>query len=214
MLTPPAGADPALEWNVQTVTWCCLLPAGQTQCVSVPISRPLAPYQRVEFQFNSNPNAFTASWSYNRGGGSMNTEFWRPLIWLAAPVPNNAQATACATNTIPNLADPQGRIWVNVSIRYDTTPVGATAVNTNQTSYSTGESPLYAVSGPANSPIYWTSWKDGAGTGETNAFYGQYTDGNGYWQGYGAPWQSGNVGSWMKQVAVGAASSTVSFSVH
>lgn len=213
LMAVPANADPELEWNVATNTWCCLLAAHQTQCVSITVNRPLAPYQRIEFQFNSFPNAFTASYSYNGGGGSMNTEFWRPSIWLATPAPAGAQASACATNTIPNLHDPQGRIWVSIAIRYDATPIGATAIATNSSSYSVGQAPYYVVSGSPNSPIYWSSWQNGASTGETDTFYGHYTDGNGYWQGHGGSWQPQHVGSWTKQVRIGANTSSVSFSV-
>jgi hypothetical protein len=44
-----------------------------------------------------------------------------------------------------------------------------------------GGSVTYSITGAQpNSPIYWSSWRNGSVT-ENNAFYGHYTDANGNW---------------------------------
>lgn len=84
----------------------------------------------------------------------------------------------------------------------------------DKTSYVTGESPLYAVTNAVpSSPIYWSSTRNGAPTGEDNAFYGHYTDTNGNWSGGGAAWTNADAGSWTKTINVGGQTSAVAFQV-
>src|SRR5262245_23469442 len=80
---------------------------------------------------------------------------------------------------------------------------GATTLATDRTVYEVGQSPVYTVTGKPNSPIFWSSWKDGVSTGEVDAHYGQITDANGNWTGAGGPWQPGDVSSnFVKQAKV------------
>ncbi len=95
-----------------------------------------------------------------------------------------------------------------------TPPPPSAALSIDKTSFATGETPHYTVSHAApNSPIYWSSTRNGAGTGESNAFYGQYTDGNGNWSGTGAAWTNNDAGSWTKTVTVHGQNSSVAFQV-
>jgi len=116
VLAAPASAEGPVEYVSQN-GFTATLPRGMTQCVTLPASRPNAPDQRFEFQFNSFPNAFFASYNF----GSKTTEFWRPDVWLSPPT-DGFVAQACATNTVPNLQDPQGRVWLSVVIIYYATP--------------------------------------------------------------------------------------------
>jgi Peptidase family M23 len=92
-------------------------------------------------------------------------------------------------------------------------------VKTDKTSYHVGESPLYTVNSEVPySPIYWSSTRNGVSTGEVLAFYGQYTDGDGNWSGYGGAWTDALVGSWTKTIALeaiegGLIEDTVAFAV-
>jgi hypothetical protein len=80
--------------------------------------------------------------------------------------------------------------------------------------YTVGDSTTYSVNcAPANSPIYWSSTKNGLPTGEDHVYYGQNTDANGYWSGAGSPWTADYLGHWMKFAQVGASSVSVSFDV-
>lgn len=86
-------------------------------------------------------------------------------------------------------------------------------VAVNSSAYFPGQVPTYTVTGTPNSAVYWSSTREGASTGEVNAFYGQYTDAGGRWSGNGAPWGAGDVGVWTKSVKVGTQSATTTFSV-
>ena len=78
--------------------------------------------------------------------------------------------------------------------------------------YQVGENVTYAVTGAANQPIYWTSTINGQPSGETNAFYGQYTDANGAFTIIG-PWTDPRTGTWTKQVSVGGQTAQTSFQI-
>jgi|HubBroStandDraft_3_1064219.scaffolds.fasta_scaffold01537_3 hypothetical protein len=81
--------------------------------------------------------------------------------------------------------------------------------------YAAGDAPRYTLTGAApNSPIYWSSWLNGASTGETNAYYQQNTDANGNWSAFGGQWSAGNAGTWVKQAGVGGSSVAVTFEVR
>jgi hypothetical protein len=92
-------------------------------------------------------------------------------------------------------------------------PAGATLAM-DKTSYLVGEAPLYTVTGaPPNSPIYWSSTRNGVSTGETNVFYGHYTDEDGGFTAYGGAWRDIDPGTWTKTVSIGGQTSTFQFSV-
>jgi len=88
------------------------------------------------------------------------------------------------------------------------------SVAVDSTAYQVGQAPTYTVTGTPNSPIYWSSTRNDVSTGEVDAFYGHYTDGNGLWSGGGAAWGAADVGTWTKSVRVGTQSATVSFTVY
>jgi hypothetical protein len=91
-------------------------------------------------------------------------------------------------------------------------PGPVVTMTTNKSTYVVGETPTYTVNGPANQPIYWSSWFNGVAT-EVDAFYGQYTDAGGHWSGQGAAWQASQIGSWVRRAKVGGGTGLVSFQV-
>jgi hypothetical protein len=87
-------------------------------------------------------------------------------------------------------------------------------VSVDKAVYLVGQAPLYTVTGPPNTPILWSSTRNGVSTGEVDAYYGQQTDASGNWSGYGGAWEPGHVGSWTKSVRVGDQTATVGFTVQ
>jgi hypothetical protein len=81
--------------------------------------------------------------------------------------------------------------------------------------YAVGDTTTYSINcAPANSPIYWSSTKNGVSTGEVNAYYGQNTDANGHWSASASsPWTSASLGHWTKTAKVGTNSVVVAFDV-
>jgi len=61
-----------------------------------------------------------------------------------------------------------------------------------------GSAPAYTVDGPADCHIRWTSYLNGAPTGENQTDYGHMTNDNGVWQGNGNAWTSSQGGTWLK----------------
>ncbi|WP_460850001.1 PLL family lectin [Phytohabitans suffuscus] len=93
--------------------------------------------------------------------------------------------------------------------------VGVTSVAIDKSPYLVEETPTYRVTGQPNTPILWSSWKDGVSTGEVDAYYGQNTDHSGRWSGTGPAWTSNDVSEgWVKQVKVGDRTAQVSFQVR
>jgi len=92
-----------------------------------------------------------------------------------------------------------------------TNPV--TTVRTDRSSYLVGERTVYTVSGPPNTPILWSSTRDGAAV-EDRANYGHVTDGQGRWSGTGDAWTDAQAGRWVKQVQVGTETASVTFEVR
>ncbi|HEX4954328.1 MAG TPA: hypothetical protein VF017_13130 [Thermoanaerobaculia bacterium] len=91
------------------------------------------------------------------------------------------------------------------------TRLGDPAANTL---YAVGETPIYTVRCAAPfAPIYWSSDRNGASTGEVNAFYGHYTDANGFWTSPGGPWLASHRGVWQKRAQVGGQTAGVNFTV-
>lgn len=85
----------------------------------------------------------------------------------------------------------------------------------NASMYTVGSQPFYSVTGaPPYSPIYWSSWINGVSTGETDTFYGHYTDANGNFSSYGGQWLSSHLGFWKKQVKIGTHVSATEFVVN
>jgi hypothetical protein len=88
------------------------------------------------------------------------------------------------------------------------------AVYTDLSSYQIGVgTTMYAVTGPANQPIYWSSWRDGVPTGENSSFYGHYTNAEGVFTATVGAWSPGTEGHWIKQVNIGGVLAQVEFDV-
>lgn len=69
--------------------------------------------------------------------------------------------------------------------------------------YEVGEAPKYIVqAGISGSKVLWTSFKNGAATGEFNADYGQVIGANGTAELTGGPWTEADKGNWEKQALV------------
>src|SRR3989344_1137832 len=105
---------------------------------------------------------------------------------------------------------------VSIGILYSSQHLeAALSLNINTTAYLVGEAPTYTISGATpNSQIKWSSTRNGSSTGENSAYYGQITNGSGYWQGSGASWQSSQLGQWTKTATIGTASMAASFGVY
>jgi hypothetical protein len=89
------------------------------------------------------------------------------------------------------------------------------ALNVDKSAYIVGESPTYSIVARPNSPIYWTSFKDGVSTGEDHAFYGQYTDASGRATVQGQAWTDNDVSAnWVKQITVEGRDASVRFQVR
>jgi hypothetical protein len=83
----------------------------------------------------------------------------------------------------------------------------------NKPSYLVGELINFSLTGaPPNSPIYWTSWQDGA-LRNNNAFYGHYTDQFGNWSTLSDLPKPEYVGAWQGYITVGFSIYSFGFSV-
>jgi hypothetical protein len=81
-------------------------------------------------------------------------------------------------------------------------------------SFITDDYPVYTIkNAPPNSPIYWSSTVNTVSTGETNAFYNQYTDANGSFTVQGGNF-NGPYGMWVKTVTVGSQTAQYAFNVE
>jgi hypothetical protein len=89
-------------------------------------------------------------------------------------------------------------------------PPPVLAFTMDRTNYLSQEAPFYEIKGASpNTPVLFSSTKNGASTGETDIDYGIRTDSNGTWSGYGGPWDTGSqAGFWTKTARVGADSPT------
>ena len=92
------------------------------------------------------------------------------------------------------------------------------AVSTDKNSYTEGEVPQFTVTGaPPNAQILWSSWKNGASTGEVDVFYGHVTDATGSWTALAGAWLAEHGGnptaSWVKQAKIGTAVANAQFTV-
>jgi hypothetical protein len=66
-----------------------------------------------------------------------------------------------------------------------------------------GGKPVFTLIGaPPGADVYWSSYKDGAATGEFNSSYGQKVESNGTAQLTGGEWAAGDVGRWTKEVLI------------
>ncbi len=91
---------------------------------------------------------------------------------------------------------------------------GALGLGINKTQFLVGDAPTYVITGAApNTPVLWSSTKNGIGTGETQSNYGQVTDANGNLTGSGGAWTSNDLGTWTKTATVGNENFTVTFTV-
>jgi Peptidase family M23 len=115
------------------------------------------------------------------------------------------------TKTI-SIDDPE---VVESTVEFTVTAVAeAPTLSMDKSTYLVGEAPLYTVRNAApDAPIYWSSTRNGVSTGESNAFYGHYTDADGNFTAYGGTWQDTHTGTWTKTVSIGGRTSTFQFSV-
>lgn len=95
-----------------------------------------------------------------------------------------------------------------VDFRVNALPV---SLKMDRTSYTVGQPPLYTVTGPPNTEIRWSSFLNGASTGEVDTFYGHRADANGHWSGYGGTWPA--TGTWVKRVKLNGQTSDFAFTV-
>lgn len=80
--------------------------------------------------------------------------------------------------------------------------------------FASGETPTYNIQGASpNTPIYWSSWKDGVSTGEVDNNYGETTDDSGNWSSSTGPWSAADGGIWIKQANVNGVNVQVQFQV-
>lgn len=80
--------------------------------------------------------------------------------------------------------------------------------------FAPGETPTYSIQGAsANTPIYWSSWKDGTSTGEVDVNYGETTDDSGNWTSSKGPWSAADSGIWIKQANINGVNVRVQFQV-
>lgn len=75
----------------------------------------------------------------------------------------------------------------------------------DRSNYLSGEGTHYRISGaPPNTPIFWSSTRNGISTGETNAYYDHVTDENGNWEATGGAFDAETMGgSWTKEARIG-----------
>jgi len=92
--------------------------------------------------------------------------------------------------------------------------LGALDLAISKSTFIVGEAPGYSVSGaPINSPILWSSQRNGAPTGENLTDYGHRTDAMGVWSAPGGNWTAEQIGQWSKTAKVGDEVDSVIFSV-
>lgn len=85
----------------------------------------------------------------------------------------------------------------------------------NNSTYVVGDQIVYVIKGaPSNSAIFWSSWKDGVPTGESDSSCGHRTDAFGNWSATVGPWTENLTGAWKKQARVGGQVYTVTFQVQ
>jgi hypothetical protein len=96
----------------------------------------------------------------------------------------------------------------------DPPPPPELSLTVDRVRYQVGQSPLYTVRNAApDTPIYWSSFRNGVSTGEVNSFYGHYTNSAGFFRAYGGAWTTDNIGDWVKEVSIGGDVASVSFKV-
>lgn len=116
--------------------------------------------------------------------------------------------------TSANLGDWTKTATINgvpVQVAFSVTPrltVNSMVDSINNTpTFTDGQSTTYTISGaPPNAPIYWSSTRNNAPTGEDHAYYGQNTDSNGNWSATGGAWTPGTEGAWTKTAFIGSPS--------
>jgi hypothetical protein len=82
--------------------------------------------------------------------------------------------------------------------------MGAITFTMDKPAYAIGEFPTYRITGaPPGAIIAWTSFKDGAATGEYQADYGHRIGSDGSWSATAVqPWAATDAGLWQKQAVV------------
>ncbi|MFN0108541.1 MAG: hypothetical protein ACKVZH_06770 [Blastocatellia bacterium] len=82
----------------------------------------------------------------------------------------------------------------------DALPLQLTVNNSLQ---KVGEAPTFTLIGaPPGATVLWSSYKDGAATGEFNTSYGQLVESNGTARLTGGNWAEGDIGLWTKEVLI------------
>jgi len=85
------------------------------------------------------------------------------------------------------------------------------SLSTDKRRYETGDAPKYILqAGLPGSRVLWTSFKNGAATGEFNADYSQTIGANGTAELLGGAWLDADAGQWEKQALVIAPDGTQS----
>jgi len=83
-------------------------------------------------------------------------------------------------------------------------------VETDKAQYHIGENITYAVTGPPNQQIRWTSTINGLPSGESDAYYGHTTDADGVFT-VTVPWTDPRGGTWTEQITIGGQTAQISF---
>jgi hypothetical protein len=118
------------------------------------------------------------------------------LTWYPSELPGSSIGTWVRQ---AHVTDPAGTQTTQASYTVNARPVTAQA---DRGQVQAGEAISYAITGPPNEQIRWTSWINGQPSGESNAFYNQHTDGNGVFIGT-TTWTDTRGGTWTRQVTVG-----------
>jgi uncharacterized repeat protein (TIGR01451 family) len=89
-------------------------------------------------------------------------------------------------------------------------------ITINRTEFCPVETPVYSIHGNSatvGKSILWSSYFNGAATGEVDTDYGFSVDSNGNWSQAGNPWTTANIGSWRKEANINGVRKSVSFIV-
>ncbi|GAA1873520.1 alpha-lytic protease prodomain-containing protein [Asanoa iriomotensis] len=128
------------------------------------------------------------------------------FTWYAGELPGSAIGSWVRQ---AHVVTPAGTTTTQVAYTVGARPV---TVDVSRKQFAVGETVSFAVTGPPNQPILWSSTVNGASSGESNAFYGQHTDANGMFL-TAVPWTDGRAGTWVKSVSVGGRTAQISFDV-
>ena len=92
-------------------------------------------------------------------------------------------------------------------------PVPPIALAVDRQLFQVGQSPVYAVTGPANKPVAWSGIHNGAVV-ERDLSFGHVTNGAGVWTGSYHQWRPDQVGTWVRYARVDGRLARVSMTVE